>query len=136
MTVDYEFLDHFCDLILHQGHSVRWCAVVNSNGVILSQRTRSGLVLMLTDEENEEYAATAIARQRTRSKFEAKIGRLSYALGRYEKLTRVTIPVNENFFVLASFDVESKDFDDIIIGHLLPLIAENRNMFVTMHDSI
>ena len=136
MGTDYEFLESFCSRIVHHGNSIRWCAIVNRNGVILSQKSRPGVALLLTEEENEEYAATAIARQKTRGKFESKIGRLVYALGRYEKLTRATIPVNENYFMLLTFDVEAKDFDSIITERVSPAIVENKNRFITMNDSI
>src|SRR3712207_8730417 len=68
--------------------SIRWTGIVNKNGVILAQKTRKGARLLLSDEENEEYAATAIARQKTRGKFEPKIGKMVYSFGRYELLHR------------------------------------------------
>lgn len=110
--------------------------MVNKNGVILTQKAREGVKLLLTEEENEEYAASAIARQRTRSKFEPKIGKMVYAFGRYERLLRVTIPINENYYLLVTFDIEEKKFDSIITDRLLPLIAESKSRFITMEDSI
>src|SRR3712207_8662190 len=56
--------------------SIRWTGIVNKNGVILAQKTRKGARLLLSEEENEEYAATAIARQKTRGKFAPKIGKM------------------------------------------------------------
>ena len=102
----------------------------------MAQKSRAGLTLLLTDEENEEYAATAIARQKTRGKFEPKIGKLNYALGRYEALTRVTIPINENYFMLATFDKDAKDFDSLISERVLPMVAESKDRFITLNDSI
>jgi hypothetical protein len=115
---------------------MRWVGLVNKNGVILAQRAREGLRLLLTEEENEDYAATAIARQKTRGRFESKIGKMYYAFGRYEKLHRATISINDNYFLLVTLDVEEKDFDSIIMSKILPLIAEQRSRFVTMDDSI
>ncbi|MDF2727423.1 MAG: hypothetical protein K0S84_966 [Nitrososphaera sp.] len=114
--------------------SIRWTGIVNKNGVILAQKARKGVKLLLSDEENEEYAATAIARQKTRGKFEPKIGKMVYSFGRYELLHRATIPINENYYLLMTLDIEEKNFDSIIIGKILPLIMKNRSRFVTTDD--
>jgi len=110
--------------------------MVNKNGVILTQKSREGIKLLLTDEENEEYASSAIVRQKTRNKFEPKIGKMVYAYGRYEKLHRITIPINEDYYLLVTLDIEEKNFDSIIMGKIIPLIAENKSRFITMDDSI
>jgi hypothetical protein len=136
LGIDYEFLNSFCRSVLAKDGSIRWAGMVNKNGVILTQKVREGVKLLLTDEENEEYAASAIARQKTRGKFESKIGKMAYALGRYDKLLRATIPINENYYVLVTFDVEQKNFDSIIMEMIVPVIDENRSRFITMDDSI
>jgi len=136
MAIDYEFLNSFCHNILAADKSIRWVGVVNKNGVIIAQQKRQGLNLLLSDEENEDYAATAIARQRTRGKFETKIGKMLYAFGRYEMLHRATIPVSEGNYLLVTLDVQNKDFDSVIIDKILPLVQKHRARFATMSDSI
>ena len=136
MAIDYEFLNSFCSGVLAADRSVRWAGVVNKNGVIIAQQKRQGLNLLLSDEENEEYAATAIARQRTRGKFETKIGKMLYAFGRYKWLHRATIPINEDNYLLVTLDAEHKDFDGTILNKILPLVQKHRNRFATMGDSI
>ncbi|HEV8404587.1 MAG TPA: hypothetical protein VGQ13_01645 [Nitrososphaera sp.] len=136
MGIDYEFLNLFCKDILAKGGSIRWVGLVNKNGVILTQKVREGVKLLLTEEENEAYAASAIVRQKTRGKFESKIGKMVYAFGRYDKLLRATIPVDENYYTLITFDVEEKNFDSIITDKIVPLIAQNKSRFITMNDSI
>jgi hypothetical protein len=136
LEIDYEFFNSFCKSVLAKGGSIRWAGMVNRNGVILTQKVREGVKLLLTDEENEEYAASAIVRQKTRGKFESKIGKLAYAFGRYDKLLRATIPINENYYLLVTFDVEEKNFDSIITDRIVPLILENRSRFIIMDDSI
>ncbi len=136
MGIDYEFFNSFCKSVLAKGKSIRWAGLVNKNGVILTQKIREGVKLILTEEENEEYAASAIARQKTRGKFESKIGKMVYAFGRYERLLRATIPINENYYVLVTFDIEEKNFDSIIMDRIVPLIDESKNRFIKMDDSI
>jgi len=136
LGIDYEFFNSFCKGVLAKDRSIRWAAMVNKNGVILTQKSREGVKLLLTEEENEQYAASAIARQKTRGRFEPKIGRMVYAFGRYDRLHRATIPINENYYLLVTLDVEVKNFDSIIMDRIVPLIGESKNRFVTMNDSI
>jgi hypothetical protein len=102
----------------------------------LAQKTRKGIELLLSEEENEEYAATAIARQKTRGKFEPKIGKMLYSFGRYELLHRATMPINENYYLLMTLDVEERNFDSIIIDEILPVITKSRSRFVTTDDLV
>lgn len=136
LAIDYEFLNSFCQHVIDADGSIRWAGIVNKNGVIIAQQKRPGLQLLLTEEENEEYAASAIARQKTRGKFENKIGKMQYAFGRYERLHRATIPINQGAYLLVTIDVEQKNFDRLIIEEVIPLIEKQRTRFVTMSDSI
>jgi hypothetical protein len=102
----------------------------------LAQKARKGVELLLSEEENEEYAATAIARQKTRGKFEPKIGKMLYSFGRYELLHRATMPINENYYLLMTLDVEERNFDSIIIDEILPVITKSRSRFVTTEDLV
>jgi hypothetical protein len=102
----------------------------------LAQKARKGVELLLSEEENEEYAATAIARQKTRGKFEPKIGKMLYSFGRYELLHRATMPINENYYLLMTLDVEERNFDSIIIDEILPFITKSRSRFVITDDLV
>jgi hypothetical protein len=136
LEIDYEFLNSFCQQVVALNSSIRWAGIVNKNGVIIAQQKRRDLQLLLTEEENEDYASTAIARQKTRGKFESKIGKMHYAFGRYEKLHRATIPVDQSTYLLVTIDVTEKNFDSLLMGQVVPLIEKQRNRFVTMSDSI
>lgn len=136
MAIDYEFLNSFCQRVIELDGSIRWAGVVNKNGIIIAQQKRAGLRLLLTEEENEEYASSAIARQKTRGKFESKIGRMKYAFGRYEKLHRATIPVTQSAYLLVTIDVGERNFDGLVMDKIVPLIEKQRDRFAVMNDSI
>ena len=136
LKIDYELLNSLCEEIVAKHKSIRWTGIVNKNGVILAQKARKGVELLLSEEENEEYAATAIARQKTRGKFEPKIGKMLYSFGRYELLHRATMPINENYYLLMTLDVEERNFDSIIIDEILPVITKSRSRFVTTDDLV
>jgi hypothetical protein len=85
---------------------------------------------LLTKEENQESAINTIIRKKTRTKFESKIGKLSYALGRYQKLSRSIIPNNENYYLILTMDFDQYDFDKIIMEKIIPLIKKEREKFL------
>jgi hypothetical protein len=136
LKIDYELLNSVCEDVLAKHSSIRWTGVVNKNGVILAQNARKGVKLLLSDEENEQYAATAIARQKTRGKFEPRIGKMIYAFGRYELVHRATVPINENYYLLMTLDVEEKNFDSIIIDKIIPVLTRTRSRLVTTEDFV
>lgn len=129
MVVDYQLLNTLCEQILGMDDSIRWAAIVNDNGVILSSKQRPGLLPLLTQEENEEYVLSAISRHKTRTKFETRIGRLRYAFGKYEGLNRATIPITMHHYLLLTIDKNEKNFDSIIMEKILPLVENSINRF-------
>jgi hypothetical protein len=129
MSIDYEFLYAFTKDLLKVDKTITWIGIANNFGVLLNVEYRRGLIPLLTEEENEEYASSTITRHKTRIKFESKIGKLIYALGRYQKLNRVTIPINENYYLLIALDAEVKDFDSTIMEKIIPLIKKEKHNF-------
>ena len=132
--IDYEFLYAFSKDILNLDKTIRWVGISNKLGVLLNVEQREGLIPFMSEEENEEYAANAIARYKSRIKFESKIGKLLYAFGRYQKLNRATIPINDNFYLLIALDVQTKDFDKIIMEKIIPHMEKEKHKFVSDDD--
>jgi hypothetical protein len=130
--IPYEFIYSFTSTILHIDKSIRWIGITNKEGLIINEKYRKEISPLLTEEENEEYASNAISRQRTRIKFEQKIGKLIYAFGKYEKLNRATIPINSSYFLLLSMDSQDVNFDQIIMNKILPLIMENKDQSISI----
>ena len=128
--VDYEFLYAFSKEVLMLDKSIRWVGITNKFGVLVNAEHREGIIPLLTEEENEDYASLTVTRHKTRTKFEPKIGKLIYAAGRYQKLNRATIPINENYYLLIALEVESKNFDDVIMEKVVPLVEKEKSRFV------
>jgi hypothetical protein len=59
------------------------------------------------------------------------MGKMNYALGRYEKLIRATIPINSNYYLLITLDVETKDYDIIIMEKVIPFIEKEKERFLS-----
>jgi hypothetical protein len=134
--IDYEFLYAFSKEILNLDNNIRWVGITNKFGVLLNTEHREGLKPFLTEEENEDYASLTVTRQKTRTKFEPKVGKLIYAAGRYEKLNRATIPINDNYFLLVALDVELKNFEDVIMEKVIPLVENKKNSFIVKDDNV
>ncbi len=132
-TYDTKFLHAFIKKILKSDMSIRWVAITDQDGNIINEQNREGvkLLLILTKEENQESAINTIIRQKTRTKFEPKIGKLSYALGRYQKMSRSLIPINENFYLILTIDFEENNFNKIIIEKIIQFIKQEKEKFVT-----
>src|SRR4030095_9921600 len=124
--------DHFESLskeILKINSSLRWIAIANSNGTLLNIARRDGLEPLMTREENQEYTLNAIARHKSRLKFEDKLGKLVYSLGKYEKLVRIVTPINDKYYVLLTIDVQEPHIDSIMREQIIPKIIDNTKYF-------
>lgn len=128
MAIDYEFVYSFSEELLNLDNSLRWIGISNKYGVLINVEQRKDLEPLMSEEESEEYAAAAVSRYRTRVKFQTKIGRLNYAVGRYENVTRITIPISNDYFLLLTIDKE-KNYDDMVKEKIIPFINRNRNKF-------
>jgi hypothetical protein len=128
MAIDYEFVYSFSEELLNLDNSLRWIGISNKYGVLINVEQRKDLEPLMSEEESEEYAAAAVSRYRTRVKFQTKIGKLNYAVGRYENVTRITIPISNDYFLLLTIDKE-KNYDDMVKEKIIPFINRNRNRF-------
>ena len=124
-----KFLYAFTKSILNSDRSIRWVGITDQNGIILNERYRERLKLMLTIEETHEFAINTIMRHKTRLKFEPKIGELTYTFRRYKKMSRCLIPINENYYLLLTMDFDQYDFDKIIMEKIIPIIKEKKENF-------
>jgi hypothetical protein len=115
--------------ILEISSSLRWIAIADSEGHLLNITKREGLDPLMNREENEEYTLNAIARHKSRIKFEDKLGKLIYSLGKYEKLARIVTPINNKYYILLTMDVEEPHIDSIMREQIIPKIKDNINYF-------
>ena len=120
----------FTKSILNSDRSIRWVGITDQNGIIINERYRQGLKLMLTIEETHEFAINTITRHKTRLKFEPKMGELTYTFRRYKKMSRCLIPIDENKYLLLTMDFDQYNFDKIIMDKIIPLINEKKREFL------
>ncbi len=128
-STNKEFFQNLSKEILKISSSLRWIAIADSEGNLLNIARREGLDPLMTHEENQEYTLNAIARHKSRLKFEDKLGKLVYSLGKYEKLARIVTPINNKYYVLLTIDVEEPHIDSIMRDQIIPKIKDNIRYF-------
>ena len=125
-----KFLYAFTQSILNIDRSIRWVGITDQDGIIINERYRKGLKLMLTIEENHQWAIRTITRHKTRLQFESKMGKLTYLFRRYTRMSRCLIPINENYYLIFTMDFDQYDFDKIIMDKIIPLINKEKENFL------
>jgi hypothetical protein len=129
MSNDIEILSDFTENVLNSEKYIRWVGITDQNGIIINEKHREGLKLLLNNEENQESAINTITRHKSRTKFELKIGKLTYACGRYENFSRFIIPISENYYLILTIEFKETHFDKIITEKIFPLIKEMNERF-------
>lgn len=124
-----DYFESLSKEILKISPSLRWIAIADSEGKILNIARREGLDPLMNREENQEYTLNAITRHKSRLKFEDKLGKLVYSLGKYEKLVRIVTPINNKYYVLLTIDVEESHIDSIMKQQIIPKIIDNSKHF-------
>ena len=87
---------------------------------------REGTTPLLTREESELSIMQSVIRMSIRRTLENKLGRISYAVAVYQKVTRATISLidkgtGREVYLLISLDT-SADYKDVITLKILPLL--------------
>src|ERR687888_696249 len=86
-------LNGLCKEIQRLDNSIRFIGIANNLGSLVATAYRNGLTPLMDEQETSHYAIQAVLRAATREDFESKIGRLQYSIGKYDRLTRATIPI-------------------------------------------
>ena len=111
------------DTIMDKDKNIRFVTISNMVGDMEVTGQSKGIEKFLTPEETKEsleFAAKAWIHSRT-PHFK-KIGKGLYTLTAYEKLKRVTIPLEDGFLLLATMDNTSEQ--NQIIDGILKLVHE------------
>ena len=114
-----KFLFTFTQNILNSDRSVRRVGITDQNGNIINEQYREGLKLILTIEENHQWAIRTITRHKTRFKLESKMGKLTYLFRRYTRMSRCLIPINENYYLIFTLDFDQYNFDKLIMEKII-----------------
>jgi len=76
------------------------------------KKLRKGVTSILDDQETEKSLRSAIVRMNSRKMLVRKTGAVHYALGKYEKFSRITIPYGKDGLILFTTDPDA-EYDPI-----------------------
>ena len=99
--------DDLCNKIMKSDSKVRFAGICDETGEIRYGGPRKGLKSLLNPEETRRSLLQALARWKLRDELSAKTGKGKYAMAEYEKIKRVTVPLDETHLLLVTTDVEA-----------------------------
>jgi hypothetical protein len=115
--------DKLCKDILNLNQKIRFAAICDDTGETRYGGMREGLTSLLTPEQTKKSVQLALGRWGLREALSPLTGKAKYSMTEYDKIKRVTIPLNnEEYLLLVSMDVES-DHSKLIYD-ILKLINE------------
>lgn len=92
--------------ILNLDSTIRFVTIIDTkNEKILYSEHKVGTTNLLSKEESQESLKLAINAWKTRSKLVSKIGKGKYVLAEYEKLKRITMPLDDNHLLYITTEV-------------------------------
>ena len=97
--------EQFCSEILKIDDKIRFAAVYDEGGFY--RKMREGLDAYLTPEETENSLAKAVYQWSSRKKSGSKIGKPIYAMAKYEKVYRITIPVGKAGLIIVTTELKA-----------------------------
>ena len=100
--------EKICDDILACDRMVRYVGVYDYGE--LHDKMRPGTESLLSREETELSLSQAVYRWSTRKKSADKIGKPVFALAKYEKLYRITVPIGGAGLILISAELDADIF--------------------------
>ncbi|MEM2761058.1 MAG: hypothetical protein QXU32_13315 [Nitrososphaerales archaeon] len=103
---------------------IRFATIFDTDGNIAYTGHRQGIQNILSPEESKRSLDLAVGAWRTRHELEPKIGRGLYVLAVYEKLKRITMPLDSEhmLYVTTEPDADHKKIIDSLLTLKLSLI--------------
>ena len=103
--------------ILKLDPKVRFAGICDDTGEIKYGGQREGIKNLLSPDETKKSNLQALARWGLRNSLAPKIGKGRYAMAEYEKIKRITIPLENDHLLLITTEVEA-DHGKVIDGVL------------------
>jgi|SRR6187200_1744487 hypothetical protein len=103
--------------ILNLDPKVRFAGICDDTGEIKYGGQREGVKNLLSPDETKKSNLQALARWGLRNSLAPKTGKGRYAMAEYEKMKRITIPLENDHLLLITTEVEA-DHGKVIDGVL------------------
>lgn len=96
-----------CKDILSVDPKIRYAGICDDTGETKYGGQRQGVQNLLSPEETKRSNLQALARWSLRNSLAPKIGKGKYAVAEYEKLKRITIPLENHHLLLITTEIEA-----------------------------
>jgi hypothetical protein len=101
-----ERYDKLCKEILNLDPKIRFAGICDDTGEIKYGGQREGVKNLLSPEETKKSNLQALARWGLRNALAPKVGKGRYAMAEYERIKRITIPLEDDNLLLVTTEVE------------------------------
>ena len=115
--------------IMDSDPNIRHSIVTDLDGNILTVSHRDGVTNYLSSEETAESLKRAASAWKARKQLSPKIGRGLYAVAAFEKITRMTFPLENNHLIFVSLGSDTVRYDlheggqKQIVEHVLNILS-------------
>ena len=92
---------------------IRFATIFDINGDVIQSGHRGGVKNLLSPEESKKSLQQAIDAWKSRITFAKKIGKGKYVLAVYEKIKRITVPLDDEHLIYITAEVDA-DHEKII----------------------
>jgi len=109
--------------VLKIDSSIRYAAIQNYGGEKICGGFRENISPILSTEELKMMHYYASQRWETRKNIEHKLGKIKYAMAEYDKLKRMTFPINEEYMLMIATEISTDHTS--VIDKIIKLINNN-----------
>ena len=102
--------------------TIRYAVIQNHTGEKICGGFRDNINPILNDDELKMMHYYASQRWETRKNIEHKLGNTKYAMAEYDKLKRITFPINKKYMLLLTTEIDTDHTN--VINKVLELIRD------------
>ena len=102
--------------------TIRYAVIQNNTGEKICGGFRDNINPILNDDELKMMHYYASQRWETRKNIEHKLGNTKYAMAEYDKLKRITFPINKKYMLLLTTEIDTDHTN--VIDKILELICD------------
>jgi predicted transcriptional regulator len=92
--------------IMNIDPKIRLVTICDNDGNIMCSVHREGVKNLLTPEESKKSLELAVNSWKIRTQLESKIGKGKYVLAEYEKIKRITMPLDDKHLLYVTTEIE------------------------------
>ncbi|MHA7734531.1 hypothetical protein [Nitrosopumilus sp. S6] len=118
----------FLDVLMVSNKNVRFSAICSLDGELLFQKRRDDIRKLFSLEETKEQLSRTIESWKSRAEIKDKVGKPLYSVTSYEKIKRMTIPIDDEHLLFISMDNNNEEvemFKNVDINDISALL-ENK----------